>query len=393
MSGPARRLVVKFGGSVLTDGAAVAEAARLLIEAPAEERLAVVSAPEGMTDQLLRFVDEVPHPIDPSEEAKLVAYGERISARLFTAILRSRGVAVRLLEPEDPDWPICTRGGSVGAEIDPGPSKERATAVLRPLLKDHVVVICGFLGREGGRVTTLRRGGSDTSALALGAFLDATDVVLVKDVPGVLSADPRVVPEARKLPEVSAGDLAELVRSGSSIIARDALEYLNAGPRVKVIPLGPPLLDSAGTWVRPGPLDRAAPGPASDRAAAGSVTVVLEPGRDGLGVLGRQILNRPWLGLSATPNSITVYLPESEVVPVVRSLHGTGAFTAITSRTGLSVRVDRSPRAAERPAPAGNGPGAEVVGAFESAGLLHWVEGPRPKEPVVPPTAGPGAEA
>ena len=215
MSAAPRRLVVKFGGSVLPSGAAVAEAARLFMEAPVEERLAVVSAPEGMTDRLVRFVDEVPHPIDPSDEAKLVAYGERISARLFTAILRSRGVSVRLLEPEDPDWPILTRGGSVGAEIDPAPSRERAVAVLRPLLRTQAVVICGFLGRQGGQVTTLRRGGSDTSALALGAFLEATDVVLVKDVPGVLSADPKVIPEARPIAELSAGDLAELVRSGS----------------------------------------------------------------------------------------------------------------------------------------------------------------------------------
>ena len=151
MSAAPRRLVVKFGGSVLPSGAAVAEAARLFMEAPVEERLAVVSAPEGMTDRLVRFVDEVPHPIDPSDEAKLVAYGERISARLFTAILRSRGVSVRLLEPEDPDWPILTRGGSVGAEIDPAPSRERAVAVLRPLLRTQAVVICGFLGRQGRR--------------------------------------------------------------------------------------------------------------------------------------------------------------------------------------------------------------------------------------------------
>ena len=64
-----RRLVVKFGGSVLTSGAAVAEAARLTMEAPAEQRLVVVSAPEGMTDRLVKFVDELPHPIDPSDRA------------------------------------------------------------------------------------------------------------------------------------------------------------------------------------------------------------------------------------------------------------------------------------------------------------------------------------
>ncbi|HEV2520598.1 MAG TPA: hypothetical protein VGX00_08325 [Thermoplasmata archaeon] len=378
MSSPTRRLVVKFGGSVLTSGAAVAEAARLLIDAPAAERLAVVSAPEGMTDRLVRFVDEVPGAIDPSDAANLFAYGERISARLFTAILRREGVPVRLLEPEDPDWPVLTRGGSVGAEIDPGPSRERAIATLGPLLREQVVVICGFLGREGGRVTTLRRGGSDTSALALGAFLGATDVVLVKDVPGVLSADPRVVPEARPIAELEAGDLAELVRSGAAIVAPEALEYLNAGPRVKVIPLGPPLLDSAGTWVRPGPLDRGSSRLAVPGEAMGSVTVVLASDGQGLRAVSEAIAGRRWLGLSSTPNTVTVYLPSPDVVPLVRALHATHAFTAVTSRSGLSIRVSEGPSARDPADPVGPAPGTKVVGAFESGGILYWVvEDPR----------------
>jgi aspartokinase len=368
-----RRLVVKFGGSVLTSGSAVAEAARLTMEASAEERLVVVSAPEGMTDRLVQFVDEVPYPIDPSDEANLVAFGERISARLFTAILRSHGVAARLLEPEDPDWPVATRGGSVGAEIDPGPTRERSVELLGPMLREQVVVICGFLGREGGKVTTLRRGGSDTSALALGAFLQATDVVLVKDVPGILSADPRVIPDARPIAELRAGDLAELVRSGSPIVAPEALEYLNSGPSVRVIALGPPLLDSAGTWVQPGPLDRATPALSKSTDAIGSVTVVVEEGTNGLKVLSERVEGHPWFGLSATPNTVTIFLPESEVLALVRALHATQSFKAVTSRTGLSVRVEDGGARKRPPRAPRGGPGPRVVGAFESGGIVHSV--------------------
>ncbi|HEV2230687.1 MAG TPA: hypothetical protein VGV64_02935 [Thermoplasmata archaeon] len=328
-----RRLVVKFGGSVLESGARIAEAARLVAEAPAAEKLVVVSAPLGMTDRLVTLVGGIPHPVDPSDRASVVAFGERIGARLFAAALKGRGIVTRLIEPEDPAWPIWTTGGSVDAEIDPRRSKASVSAGLAPLLRRSTVVLCGFLGREGDRVTTLRRGGSDTTAIALARFLGATDIVLVKDVPGVLTADPRLVPAARPLKEVTTSQLEELVRAGAKIVAPEALRLYDGRARLKVIPLGPPLLDSAGTWVRPDREGADAPSPAKRSGErSGTVTVVLSKAPDGLGVLWRAIAGRPWIDLRASPTALTVRVPEADVLPLLRELHDSGRFLAVTSR-------------------------------------------------------------
>jgi aspartokinase len=327
----ARRLVVKFGGSVLRTGRDFDEAARLVMEAPAQERLVVVSAPFGMTDRLAGLLAEVPNRLYPAEEAAVLAYGERVSARLLSAVLRRRGASVRLVEPEDPEWPILTRSGGTETELDAEASRLRARHALRPLLLDSIVVLEGFLGREADRVTTLKRGGSDTTALALASFLDATDVVLVKGAPGVLTADPRVVPEARPIRELDVGALRDLVRSGLPVVAREALVYLESSARLRVIPLGDPLLGDSGTLIRPGPIEPPAGPDAGDRVT-GSVTVALDDEAAGFGALVRVLAGRRWEGLSATARSITVRVPPSDVEGLVRQLHATHAFRAVTSR-------------------------------------------------------------
>ncbi len=343
-----RRLVVKFGGSVLRTGKDLAEAARLVVEAPAEEKLVVVSAPYGVTNQLAGLTSELPLKIDPADSAQLLSFGERISAHLLTALLRARGASVRHVAPEDPEWPIWTRGGSIDATIDPARSRERAGSRLRPLLARSIVVVEGFLGREGERVTTLKRGGSDTSALALATFLEATDVVLVKGAAGVQSADPRVVPDARTLPDIDTRELSELVHAGLPVVAREALAYLGDGRmRVRVIPFGPPLLGGSGTAVRSGPTDLGRP-TGADEVTFGSVTAMLGERPDGLAELVRVLGERPWFGLSASSTSVSVFVPEPEVRSLVQALHATGAFRAVTSRTG--VAGPRAERSAEREA-------------------------------------------
>ena len=339
MTAHPRRLVVKFGGSVLSSGARIAEAARLVMEAEADEKLVVVSAPHGMTDQLASLVDEVPHRIDPADRASLLAFGERISARLFASILESQGVRVRRVEPEDPAWPIWTRGGSLNATIDVEASRQRAQERLAPILRTHVVVVCGFLGREDDAITTLRRGGSDTTALALASFLDASDVVLVKDVPGVLSADPDLVPDARPIPELAAAHLAELGRSGARVVAPEGLRFLNGDHRVRVIGFGASLLESAGTRVHAGPLPAVPLGGTSlpEGPGTGSVTVVFDEWGHAFRAVREALIGVPWLSVSATPNSMSIFLPEAEVMPLLRALHASDVFKAVTSRVGLEV--------------------------------------------------------
>jgi hypothetical protein len=383
MALPPRRLVVKFGGSVLTGGAEVAEAARLIAESPAEEKLVVVSAPLGMTDRLLSLVDGVPDPVGPADRARLMAYGERISARLLVTVLRARGLRARVLEPEDPEWPILTAGGSIDATIRPEASRRKARRRVAPLLRRSVVVVLGFLGWDGARVTTLPRGGSDTTACALARFLDATDLVLVKDVPGVLTANPKLVDGARPIGAIGSDDLAELVGAGARVVAPEAVEFLPAHARIRIIPFGAPLVDGNGTTVHPispRPSDAGPTAPRAERRRTGSVTLLLRRPGDGLATLAQAMEGRPWLGLSATPTSLTVYTEEAEVVPLLRALHATGAFKAVASHTGLALSGTGPPppgRARAR----GSG---SVVGAFGTAGGLRYVVRPGGPPPATP---------
>ncbi len=250
-------LVVKFGGSGLATAERIVEAARAVRDHPARGKLVVVSAPGTTTDRLWETLRRSGDSLDPADMASVLSLGERLSARLLAAVLRSLGVAVVEVEPEDARWPIVTRGGSLGARLDFDASRARAIAGLRPLLDEGAtVVVCGFLGTEDGHVTTMSRGGSDTTAVALGRALDAREVLLVKDVPGVFSDDPRQVPGARRLPEVTVEFLRGVARRGGRIVALEALDHLGPGPVVRIVPRGPSLLGHAGTTVvAPAPAD------------------------------------------------------------------------------------------------------------------------------------------
>ncbi|HUI38961.1 MAG TPA: hypothetical protein VLY85_04950 [Thermoplasmata archaeon] len=336
-SGARHRIVVKFGGAALATGELVSDAARLVLEDPAEEKLVVVSAPQGMTDRLIDLVGGLPEPVEPAEAAHVIGYGERISARLFASALRSRGASVRLLEPEDADWPVLTERAGRDAEIDLERSRRRIAERLVPILRRSIVVLGGFLGRSGTRSAVLRRGGGDTSAVALGACLGADEVVLVKEVPGVLSADPDAVSDARPLREISAEALTELGRGGARIVAPEALAYLSERTRLRIIPLGVPLGAAGGTTVRAtaGPRRIGVRPPASGTPKDGSVTVLFEEAAPGLATLIEVVGGRPWSGLSATRTSATIVAPETEIPSLVSLLHRSGAFRAVASRPKL----------------------------------------------------------
>jgi len=148
---------------------------------------------------------------------EIVSTGERLSARLLASALCElglKGVAVEATEL------IVTDNASGRAEPLMAQTRERATVRLLPLLEgDSVPVVTGFIGATaGGMLTTLGRGGSDYSATILGAALDATEVIIWTDVDGVLTADPRLVPEARTLREISYNEAAELAYFGAKVL-------------------------------------------------------------------------------------------------------------------------------------------------------------------------------
>jgi aspartokinase len=365
-------LVVKFGGASLANGTSIARAADVLLASSARRKLVVVSAPGTTTDMLLSLVRGVPETLDGWEVARLLSLGERASARLFTSLLRSRGIRALSVEPDDDSWPVVTLGGPLRARLDFDATRTRVEERLAPLLEEQVVVVCGFLGSEDGRVTNLDRGGSDTTAVVLGRILGAPEVHLVKDVAGILEADPRSVPTARPLASLSASDLSTLADGGARVVSPEAAHWLGPGQRLRVLPLGEPLDRSGGTSIegaaRPPLAEVPAVGSASERVA--SVSAVLDDLESGLSALHDAIPPDRWYGLSAVPGALTVFVGEEHLPEVLGRMHASGAFRALASRRGLS-RLSIPLHAGPTTPPTGLASARDLVGAARGSGRLE----------------------
>lgn len=147
----------------------------------------------------------------------VASLGERLSVRLLAAVCQSHGVQAKFVESTEL---IVTNNSFQNAHPDFGASTYATRTVLKPLLDDGIVpIVTGFIGATPeGVVTTLGRGGSDYSAAILGAVLPANDVWIWTDVDGVMTADPRMVPDARTLPEITYAEIAELAYYGAKVL-------------------------------------------------------------------------------------------------------------------------------------------------------------------------------
>jgi aspartate kinase len=225
------RVVAKFGGTSLGSGDRIERAADTVAKAvEAGHEVAIVASAMGSTtDELL---EEITFEADDADRAEIVSMGERTSVRMLTAALRSRGVEATFLEPGSEAWPIITdEYGEVEAEETLG----RARTLAADL--DNVVpVVTGFLAQTvDGAVTTLGRGGSDTTAVMLGNFMDADEVVIVTDVEGVMTGDPRVVEGARNVGHITVDELRNLSFRGAEVVAPSALSYKDGDLSVRVV--------------------------------------------------------------------------------------------------------------------------------------------------------------
>jgi aspartokinase len=327
-------VVLKFGGSCLRDEASFARAAELVRARPERRKVVVVSAPEGITDGLLRVFPPPTASLHPALAADLVSLGERFSARLLGAVLRAYGDPVRALEPGDLHWPIITQGGPLGATIDLSATAPRVDRWLRPLLEDHIVIVCGYVGVERGVTSTLARGGSDTTAVALGRLLGSRDVLLYKDVPGVLEVDPAIEPKAQAAERLSTEEMRALARGGARVVAPEALEHLLPGMTLRILPFVDGHGAGVGTRISvESRLAQAVGDEVPTPGGIGSITAVPRDLGEGLEAIRQVLSAEPWSGWWITPSSCTVYLPSPSIVPVVRRLHATGKFHAISSRT------------------------------------------------------------
>lgn len=248
-------LVVKFGGSSLSDPKRI----NLAVASVAQEYargnrvVVVVSAVGNTTDQLLQLAEGGAELVDTDKD-DILAMGERTSARIFAASLKSRGMQARYYDPSDRDWPIVTDNNFLNANPLKSNSIRRIRRYIKPVLDDGVIpVIGGFIGRTGdGRISTLGRGGSDTTALLLAVALEADEVVLVTNVRGILTADPNLIENARLLPKIDIKTLIGIADTGTKFIHRKALRFKDPSINIRVISNANGKLDSQGTLVTGG---------------------------------------------------------------------------------------------------------------------------------------------
>ena len=208
------RIVMKFGGTSMAGIERIRHvAARVKREAEAGNQvLVVVSAMAGETDRLVQLCREAAALHDPSEYDVVVASGEQVTAGLLAMTLQSMGVQARSFM----GWQLVKASGIHG--------NARVEAVESALLGDAlsggtVAVIPGFQGVSAdGRVATLGRGGSDTSAVAIAAAIAADRCDIYTDVDGVYTTDPRIVPKARKLSQVTFEEMLELAGVGAKVL-------------------------------------------------------------------------------------------------------------------------------------------------------------------------------
>ncbi|MHB9287481.1 aspartate kinase [Halobacteriales archaeon Cl-PHB] len=226
------RVVAKFGGTSVADGDRINRAADSIASAVenGHEVAVVVSAMGGTTDLL---IDEMKFEASEEDRAEIVSMGERTSVRMLKGALEARGIDAQFLEPGRPDWPIIT---DEYGEVDVEATKKRAAETAEDMADGVVPVITGFLAQDhDGIITTLGRGGSDTTAVMLGNYVDADEVVIVTDVEGVMTGDPNVVEGARNVGEITVDELRNLSFRGAEVVAPSALTYKAGDLEVRVV--------------------------------------------------------------------------------------------------------------------------------------------------------------
>lgn len=250
-----KRIVVKYGGSSLADHERILRAVTAVAEeAKKGTQIAViVSAMGKTTDSLLTAAKNASNgKVKKRDLDEILAMGERTSIRIIAAALRAQGLKPRYIDPTDPEWPIIT--DEVFSDANPllDVCYERAKQNVLPLVEKGVIpVIAGFVGRtKDNKVTTLGRGGSDTTAFILAKALEADELILVTDAEGIMSADPKIIGNSKRLPEIDVNTLVGLADSGTKFIHRKALRYKDASLRVRVIRHSHGNLNAEGTLIK-----------------------------------------------------------------------------------------------------------------------------------------------
>ncbi len=246
-------MVHKYGGTSVANAEKIQNVARRIVDSynNGNEVVAVVSAMGNRTDELLALSAEVSDRSHPRELDMLLTAGERVTMALVAMAIQDLGVDATSFTGSQAG--ILTTGRHGQAEI----LEIKAHRVREGLDAGKVVIVAGFQGvdPDSKDVTTLGRGGSDATAVALAAALSADRCEIYTDVDGVFSADPRVVPNAAKLAEVSFEEMLELASAGAGVLMPRSVEF---GSRFNIpIHVRSSFHDSEGTWVKEETMEQA----------------------------------------------------------------------------------------------------------------------------------------
>ncbi len=235
---------MKFGGSSVADAAKIRNVAHRIAAAreQGDDVVAVLSAMGKTTDGLVSLADEISQSPAPREMDMLLSTGERVSCALMAMALHDLGHEA-----------ASFTGSQAGILTDTAHTKAKIIDIKPDRLREqlgqgHVVLVAGFQGMSTDRnVTTLGRGGSDTTAVALAAALGAEVCEIYTDVTGVFTADPRIEPGAARLPLISHEEMLEMAASGSKVLALRSVEVA----RLHDVPLHvrSSFIPDEGTWI------------------------------------------------------------------------------------------------------------------------------------------------
>ncbi|KHK97855.1 aspartate kinase [Microbacterium mangrovi] len=216
-------IVQKYGGSSVADASSIKRVAKRIVDTrrAGHEVVVAVSAMGDTTDELLDLADQVAPIPAPRELDMLLSSGERISMALLAMAIHSMGFEARSFTGSQAGMITdATHGAARIVDVTPVRLREA-------LDEGAIVIVAGFQGfnRDTRDITTLGRGGSDTTAVALAAALNADVCEIYSDVDGIFSADPRVVPKAHKLDHISSEEMLELAANGAKVLYIRAVEY------------------------------------------------------------------------------------------------------------------------------------------------------------------------
>ena len=337
-------IVAKFGGTSVGNGSRIKKAAQSVVNEymKGSQVVVVVSAVNKTTDDLIGLSDEaIGESLTDKQKAEIMAMGELTSVRLFSATIESLGVKSEYIDPYHELWPIVTDSNSLEASIDFNTTTKKAEGIKNLVSQGIIPVVCGFLGQgPSGEVTTLGRGGSDITAFLLGHCLDASEVVIVTDVEGVMSTDPNKIEEAQLLDEISVEEMRDLATHGAQVLHPHALKYKDPSISAKIINFAHGDLSSKGTRIV-GPFE-------GDMLKC--VTMYNNP-ISLIAIVGEAMLKKTGLiaqlsgslaesdinifGISAGQNSITTFVDKSDSNKAYHLLHQVVVDTDVLSSLSL----------------------------------------------------------